>query len=442
MNEPFDPDAKTRIGDSENPQSESDTSVFSRPTRIGKYLIHAECGQGGFGRVFRGQDQMMEREVAIKTLRPDRVAILSEDQLLIEARAMAKMRHENIVTIHDVDRDSKLGIYLVMDWIEGQTLQSLLEQGPLPPKRTVELLAQIAAGVEHAHEKGHVHRDLKPSNILLDENGKVYVCDFGLAVELAKLSWHLEYNPGGTLSYMSPEQFDNGQERAIDVRSDIWSLGILLYQMLTGELPFKGTVQEVSESVRSKDPATPREINQKLPDRLERVCLRCLQKDPDHRYQSIAEFRRELTRKSAWPRRTAIAAGIVGVGGLIAWAFLPERRPPYFRTKVLHGRSSEVRKRESGKFEATTTEQTVIQLGVLSEKDFEVRVEIGSDDWSKKTGVFFAHRDGMECMYVAVWRNKKGIFEVIRDRGIIDKNGRLVHRFPMKKSKRSKRRTR
>lgn len=295
-----------------NQKTSSPPAKLQIPRQLGPYRIVSEIARGGMGVVLRGHHEVLARDVAIKLLLPtakgDRECF---ERFLLEAKATARLRHPGIVAIHDVARDPEGTPYLVMDLIEGETLRERIrKQGALAPREVAEIMGTVAEAVAHAHEQGILHRDLKHDNVILDQAGRPHLTDFGLAKLVqqdapagaqpegrllgAKLEMGLT-NEGavmGTPRFMSPEQV---RGHTLTVAADIWALGVMLYEALTGKAPFMDkTVIGIFERIIKQDPTPPSQINPLIPARLERICLRCLQKDPSERPGSAAEVAREL----------------------------------------------------------------------------------------------------------------------------------------------------
>jgi TolB-like protein/tetratricopeptide (TPR) repeat protein len=275
---------------------------------IGKTLAHyeikAKLGQGGMGEVYRARDAKLGRDVALKLL----PAELSRDparrqRFLREARAVAALKHPNIVTLYAVEEHDDL-IFLSMELLEGRSLDRLILPAGLNFIRLLDIAIPVVDAVSHAHEKGITHRDLKPSNIMLDAEGRPKVLDFGLAkllegpatseeaTALAHGSVTQEGVVLGTAAYMSPEQAEG---KPVDARSDIFSLGVIFYEMATGQRPFQGdTTISILSSILKDTPPTVTELNRSLPNHMGRVVNRCLAKDPARRYQHGLDLRNDL----------------------------------------------------------------------------------------------------------------------------------------------------
>ncbi len=268
-----------------------------QPKRLGRYEVLRELGRGAFGCVYLGRDPQLDRQVAIKVARRDLFA--SEDsaaRFLSEARKAAQVcKHPGIVTLYDVQRQGDT-YYLVMDYVEGGTLDDPATTAKLTQAEIVELVARVAEAVHFAHTHGLVHCDLKPANILIDGNGDPKVADFGLAVLESEQS-HRKGERSGTPKYMSPEQVQGHVER-LDGRTDIWSLGATLYELLTRRPPFSGeTRAELFDQILHRDVKPPRQINDKIPAALERICLKALSKQPADRYSTARDLRAGICGK-------------------------------------------------------------------------------------------------------------------------------------------------
>ena len=267
---------------------------------LGHYRVQEQIGAGGMGVVWRALDERLERDVAIKVLPPGLLA--DEDarrRFRREARALAKLNHPNIATIYDVGEEDGLD-FLVMEFVPGESLADKLRAGPLAFREAVALGAEIAAALEEAHERGVVHRDLKPGNIVVTPKGRAKVLDFGLAKLLAHAdnadatqSAGETHGAVGTPLYMSPEQ---AQGKPVDCRSDLWSLGVVLYESMAGRAPFQGdSGLAILHAVNHDTPKPLREIRDATPADADQIVCRALQKNLDQRYQSAAEMSRDLS---------------------------------------------------------------------------------------------------------------------------------------------------
>jgi len=261
-------------------------------TAVAHYEVLAKLGGGGMGVVYTARDARLGRLVALKFLPPQWSHDDSAKQrFLREAQAASATHHRNICTIHDIETTDDGRLFIVMAYYEGQTLKQRLEAGALAIEEAVEIAAQVAEGLAKAHLEGVVHRDIKPGNLIMAEDD-VKILDFGLAKFANALQLTLEGSTLGTVAYMSPEQ-TRGEEA--DARSDIWAVGVVLYEMLTGTLPFKGAYPEaISHAIRN-DPTPPLVVAGKdTPLGLNRIVDRALRKNAAERYQSARELARDL----------------------------------------------------------------------------------------------------------------------------------------------------
>jgi serine/threonine-protein kinase len=266
--------------------------------RLGHYQVLEQIGAGGMGEVYRARDTRLHRDVALKVLPPSNVADpAARARLLNEARSAAALNHPHICTVHEVGEDAGC-VFVAMELVLGKPLSALVDDGPLPVASIVRLGVQVADALDHAHQQGIIHRDLKPANIMAVPGGRAKVLDFGLARLSAKeisdatqsqLALTEAGAVVGTLGYLPPEVL---RSHPADARSDIWALGITLYEMATGHQPFRGSsgFEITSAILRDVPPPLPAG----LPPGLEMVIQRCLEKDPAQRYQSAAEVRAAL----------------------------------------------------------------------------------------------------------------------------------------------------
>ncbi|MCK4560496.1 MAG: protein kinase [Calditrichia bacterium] len=256
---------------------------------ISHYKIIERIGTGGMGIVYKAQDLKLDRFVALKFLPPQLTTSEEEKQRFIhEAKAASSLDHNNICAIHEIDETEEGQLFISMAYYEGETLDKKIKDKPLPVEEAIDITIQIAQGLTKAHEKEIVHRDIKPANIMLTKEGVVKVLDFGLAKLSTQTKLTKESTTLGTVSYMSPEQA-KGEE--VDYRTDIWSLAVILYEMLTGQLPFRGDYESaVIYSILNdlQEPVTA--LRTGVPMELERIVNKCLQKSPSDRYQHIDEL--------------------------------------------------------------------------------------------------------------------------------------------------------
>jgi tetratricopeptide (TPR) repeat protein/tRNA A-37 threonylcarbamoyl transferase component Bud32 len=309
--------------------------------QIGRYRLLELLGTGSFGSVWQARDTDLRREVAVKLPRGGHFHSAAEEaRFLREARFMAQLHHPGIVAVHDVGKDQDT-VYIVSDLVRGPSLAQWVGEGRRPGFREAAAVgAQVADALDYAHRQGVVHRDLKPANILLAfsrepeasatpalaSGSRLNECvpkitDFGLAKrDAGEITMTLEGQVLGTPAYMSPEQVRN--PHAVDGRSDVYSLGVILYQLLTGELPFRGVTRMVLHQVLSDEPRPPRRLNDKIPRDLETITLKCLAKEPGRRYRTAGELAADLRR---WLAGEPIHARPVGrVGRVWRWC----RRKP------------------------------------------------------------------------------------------------------------------
>jgi eukaryotic-like serine/threonine-protein kinase len=326
-------------------------ATFMVGTTLKHYRIVRALGRGGMGDVYAAEDLELRRLVALKTLPaetasdPDRL-----HRFRREAQAVAALNHPNIVTLYGVEEANGVH-FLTMELVEGRTLADLIPPGGLPLRQLLEIAVPLADAVRAAHERGVVHRDLKPANVMVNTEGRVKVLDFGLAKNVggpeARANAEVEtasqltaqFQVVGTAAYMSPEQ---AQGRAVDARSDIFSLGVVLYEMAVGARPFVGaSVVDVMSAIVRDTPPAPSQVNAAVPLELDRAIRRCLAKDPDRRYQTATDLRNDLEdlqqqvssgaapvlrRTSVWQRhRRAMTAATIGLillvsaGAAIYW---------------------------------------------------------------------------------------------------------------------------
>ena len=301
--------------------------------RVGHYQLVGILGAGGMGTVYRAHDTRLDRLVALKFL-PLYLSAQPEarERFLVEARAAAALEHPNICSIHEIGETADGRPFIAMSCYDGETLKERLDRGPLPPAEAVGIAVQLARGLGAAHARGIVHRDVKPGNIMLSGDGTVRLLDFGLA-KVADVSLTAPGVTPGTIAYMSPEQ---ARGDPVDRLTDLWSLGVILHEMLSGVRPFRGgNDRAVVQAILHDQPVLPRLAGDALPS-LPRIVDRLLRKSPEHRYQTADELLSELTRVApagrvqavrGWVRAHVRTLVVSGAGLLAAVALLSPARP-------------------------------------------------------------------------------------------------------------------
>jgi hypothetical protein len=288
-------------------------------TLAGRYRLEAKVAEGGSGQVWRGLDLELQRAVAVKLPRNRPDGAEDQEAFLTEARKVARLKHPGIVPVYDVGRHD--GTYfIVSELVEGQDVAERLRAKPFSVRQAVRLVAEAARHLHHAHQQDFIHRDIKPANLLVDGKGNVYITDFGIALTEAERHEGGAGDGSGTLAYMAPERFQGGLA-GIDARTDIYSLGVVLYQLLTGRLPFEAERPEaIRDGILREQPVPPRRVNPATPREVERICLKCLAKSPANRYPTAEALADDLTgwlkkRKTNW----FLAGAGMGCCLLVGW---------------------------------------------------------------------------------------------------------------------------
>ncbi len=283
------------MGDALGEDLPVETAAPGPPSLPPDYELLAELGRGGMGIVYKVRQKSLDRTVALKILRPGE--LLFGDAIRRfqnEARSLARLRHRHIVSVHEVGESGGF-VYFTMDFIEGDSLGELIAKGEITPSRAVKLLRQVASAVAYAHAQGLIHRDLKPANILVDREGDAYVVDFGLARELiVKADLTASGHLLGTPAYMSPEQA-RGEKARVGEATDVYALGAILYECLTGKPPFEHpSIGELIHAVIHEEPRAPRKVNPKVPRDLEVITQKAMAKEPERRYATARAFLEDL----------------------------------------------------------------------------------------------------------------------------------------------------
>ena len=298
---------------------------------LGPYTITAELGHGGMGVVYTAQDPRLKRQVAIKLLTPDLTRDeTAKQRFLQEAQAASALDHPNICTIYEINETDDGQLYLVMAYYEGETLKQRIERGPLALNEAVDIATQVGRGLAEAHSAGIVHRDIKPANLLIAKGGTVKILDFGLAKLAGTEGVTQTGTTVGTVAYMSPEQ---ACREEVDHRTDIWSLGVVLYEMVAGRPPFQREQGDaVVHAILRETPTTLTGLRTGVPMDLERVVTRALSKQADDRSQTVADLLSELrgVKRALQDEVTAGEQAVPSIAVLPFADMSPQKDQDYF----------------------------------------------------------------------------------------------------------------
>jgi tetratricopeptide (TPR) repeat protein/tRNA A-37 threonylcarbamoyl transferase component Bud32 len=299
--------------------SRVDTESLEQSTRaqvIGdlfanRYRLIGKIGEGGMGVVYKAHDTKLKRDVALKFLPTEFTRDTeAKERFIHEAQTASGLDHPNICNIHEIHEAAGSQLFISMACYEGETIRERIRRGPLEVGEALRIADQVAEGLKETHKKGIVHRDIKPGNVIIKTGGQAKIMDFGLAKLAGERDLTKTGTTVGTVAYMSPEQ---AQGREVDHRTDIWSLGVVLYEMITGKQPFKGDhAQSIIYSILNEGPAAMAELTPGLPSELEQIVKKCLDKDPAKRYQTIAELQADL-RQLQEHMTSARASALVGM---------------------------------------------------------------------------------------------------------------------------------
>ena len=335
----------------------------------GRYEIIEQIGQGAMGNVYKGFDPQIKRNIALKVLREDQLGNTPfVERFAKEAMAIGRLSHPNIVTVYDVGEDHHT-IYIVMELLEGAPLNHVMEERRLSLSQAVDIGIRAAEALDYAHKKGIVHRDIKTTNILMTRDNQVKLTDFGIAhFEDPQLTMQTQAGEIlGTPAFMSPEQVTG---KPVDGRSDLFSLGVILYEMVTGKKPFTGShLPAIFDAIIKQEPAPPVHPDRDIPENLARVILKCLEKRPDERFQTGGELAQALYRCLPIPGEPAMGEGS------------GDPSPPYADGTVWIGNVSDV---------SASPSQQEESAGLFPMKEEEIPSEMGRKSAGKKRFILAA----------------------------------------------------
>lgn len=388
---------------------------------LGHYRIIELIGAGGMGVVYRARDERLERDVALKVLPPGTLADESaRRRFRKEALALSRLNHPNIATVHDFDSQDGID-FLVTELIVGTTLDERLTPGGMPEKEVVQIGMQLAEGLETAHREGVIHRDLKPANLRVTADGRVKILDFGLAKRIdpadhasVTQSVFEERGPAGPLAYMAPEQLRGDK---VDARADLWAAGVVLYELATGRRPFEAkTATALAGETLHAAVTIPPVSQARISPRLADVILKCLEKDPEHRYQSAKELLVDLRRLAAGTaaaifeimpaartRKRGIAiALVIGIAVAIAavYAYRQVAEPPRITSIAVLPLANRSGDPAQDYFVDGITEAVTTELAQIS----ALRVISRTSTMQYKAGKRPCRRSPRNCMWTASWK--------------------------------------
>jgi len=288
---------------------------------VSHYKILEKIGGGGMGVVYKAQDTRLDRSVALKFLPPGLTRDPeARERFIHEAKAASALQHANICTVHDIGETEDGQLFIVMDCYDGETLKKKIERGPFPIEEAVAIAIQVAQGLSRAHEASIVHRDIKPANLMVTKRGEVKIVDFGLAKLSGRTVLTKTGSTVGTVAYMSPEQ---ARSETVDARTDVWSLGVVLYEMLTGKKPFESEYEQaLVYSILSQDPKPMKDLRADVPEAIEKICRRAMAKDRTARYETASELLADLESYKAGTRLSLQTRKVLSKKRKVAYAGL------------------------------------------------------------------------------------------------------------------------